>query len=410
MADLPEFGGRDSIANFAWYGLQGGEHTVDGFRCYPAGVDPYGNDIIGAHTKNFGANIVVSLIDVWVMKNTAASIAPALWLPWLPIDHDPVPDKVLEALQGAYLPLTYSKWGHDLLKKAGVENRYIPHGIEPEVFGVMGNVDAVQRFKRDYLRCEGHLTVMVAANKGYPDRKFFQGQFRAWKEFAKDKPTARLYVHTEPTPMYGGLNLIKLATDLGIADKVMFPNQYEYFKGYPSQYLAMVYNAADAFMGNSMSEGFGIPLIEAQACGCPVTTTRATAMPELVRWGYAIEPLDKIWTPMDSWQAWPDASGITEALEELHAAWHDNGDMWPMTQRLQVSKTIHDEFSWDNIVRDQWASLITRLAEVAPPLPAELSGETVVVEQKPEVQVKRKPRVSLVTPHSAGVNLLPAPA
>lgn len=402
LAELPQFGGRENIAQFAWYGLQGGMHDVDGFRIYPAGVDPYGNDIIGAHTKHFGANIVVSLIDVWVMKNTANEIAPALWLPWLPIDHDPVPQAVLDSLGGAYMPLTYSKWGQKLLADAGVENHYIPHGIEPTIFKVIEQVDQVQRFKREYLRCEGHLTVMVAANKGYPDRKFFQGQLRAWAQFAKDKPTAKLYIHTEPTPRFGGLNLIALAQHLGIAERVLFPNQYDYSNGYPPQYLAMLYNAADAYMGNSMSEGFGIPLIEAQACGCPVTTTNYTAMPELVRWGAAIDPADILWTPMGAWHAWPDVKGIIDALEELHAEWHANGDTWPLPQRLQVSSVIHDEFSWDTIVRDQWAPFVEKLADVAPALPgAEPEPE------EPKQQPERRRRVKLVTPGEALRKIVP---
>ena len=70
LAELPEFDGRKSIAQFAWYGLQGGVHEVNGFRIYPAGADAYGNDIIGAHTKDFGANLVVTLIDAWVLQDT----------------------------------------------------------------------------------------------------------------------------------------------------------------------------------------------------------------------------------------------------------------------------------------------------------------------------------------------------
>lgn len=402
LAELPEFGGRENIAQFAWYGLQGGVHNVDGFRIYPAGVDPYGNDIIESHTRDFGANIVVSLIDVWVMQDTARKIAPALWLPWLPIDHDPVPERFLESLQGAYRPITYSKWGHQLLKDASVDNTYIPHGIETDVYKVQPEVDKVQRFKREFLRCDGHLSVIVAANKGYPDRKFFQGQLRAWKNFAKDKPDAKLYVHTEPTPMYGGLDMVKLCIDLGIADKVIYPNRYEYYKGYPAEYLALVYNAADVLMSNSMSEGFGIPIIEAQACGAPVVVTDFSAMPELVRWGYKIAPADMLWTPMNSWQAWPDVNGITEALEELHAQWHDNGDAWPLAQRLQTSAKIHDEFSWDTIVREQWAPFVSQLAEVAPPLdsrfapPAAEDEQPVVVESKP----KRRAKLQMVQPGS----------
>ena len=368
MAELPEFGGRENIAQFAWYGLAGGIHNVEGFTIYPCGQDAYGNDVIEAHTKDFRANIVVSLIDVWVMHDTARKVAPALWLPWLPIDHEPVPQRVLECLQGAFRPLTYSKWGHDLLANAGIENTYIPHGIEPHIYNVNPNRDAVLQFKREMLRCNGHLTLMVAANKGYPDRKFFQGQLRAWAEFAKDKPDARLYIHTEPTPLYGGLNMATLTQAIGIQDKVLFPDRYQYYKGIPSEFLAFIYNSADVLLSASMSEGFGIPIIEAQACGVPVVVTDFSAMPELVRWGVGVPPADRIWTPMDSWQAWPDVRGITDALEALYAEWHDNGGALPEDKRIQTQNAIHEEFSWDRIVADQWAPLVAEIAQFAPPL------------------------------------------
>jgi glycosyltransferase involved in cell wall biosynthesis len=368
LATLPEIGNREAVAMFAWYGLQGGVHYVDGFKIYPSGFDAYGNDIIGSHTKNHGANVVISLIDVWVMKDTAKNIAPAVWLPWLPVDHDPVPQKVLDALDGAYIPLTYAKWGHDKLKAAGVDNVYIPHGIEPSVFKIMP-ADSVQRFRKEVLFNPEHLTIMVAANKGYPDRKGFQFQVRAWAEFAKDKPGARLYIHTEPTSVHGGIDFAALLGDLGIKDKVVFPDRYHYFLGYPPEYMAMLYNAADVFLGASMSEGFGIPLIEAQACGTPVVTTDATSMPELVRWGSAVAPADRWWTPLNSWQYIPHAAGITEALNQLYAQWADNDRAKDQSSAELVSGMIHDEYSWDVIVRDHWAPLMTRLAAVMEPAP-----------------------------------------
>lgn len=366
LANLPEIGGRENIAMFAWYGLQGGMHEVNGFRVYPCGTDPYGNDVIGAHARDFNANIVISLIDVWVMHETAKKIAPALWLPWLPIDHNPVPQKVLDSLTGAHLPLTYSRSGRDLLAAAGVVNEYIPHGLEPTIYKVLPDVDKVRAFRRDVLGNPSHLTVMVAANKGLPDRKAFQVQVRAWANFAKDKPGAKLYIHSEPTTMYGGIDFAALLANLGIADKVIFPDRYQYFRGLPADYLALIYNNADAYLGASMSEGFGIPLIEAQACGVPVITTDYLSMPELVRWGYAIPPRDLFWTAMNSWWAWPDVDLIQDALENLYTKWHENGDIWPLSLRLKVQDQIHGEYSWDAIARDQWQPLMSRLAGDVP--------------------------------------------
>jgi glycosyltransferase involved in cell wall biosynthesis len=132
--------------------------------------------------------------------------------------------------------------------------------------------------------------------------------------------------------------------------------------------MALLYNAADVYMGASMSEGFGIPLIEAQACGLPVVTTDFSAMPELVRWGHAVKPADMVWTPLNSWQAWPDVHGIRDALDRLYEAWDGNGRRWDVSERLHAQDHIHEEFGWDAIVRDQWQPLLDRLSVMAPEL------------------------------------------
>lgn len=394
LAELPEFGGepgsregRKNIAQHAWHGLQGGSMHVEGFKCYPGMDDPYGNDVIGRHTKDFGANIVITLIDAWVLRNTAQTIAPALYLPWFPVDHDPIPAAVLKGIEGAHMPLTYAKWGHKLINDLGIENTYIPHGVEPNIYRVLPR-DQVRQFKAQILKFDnGHLSIMVAANKGHPDRKWFQGQLRAWADFAKDKPEARLYLHTDPTTVHGGIDFPAMTAQLGIADRVLFPDRYEYRMGYPPEQMAWLFNAADVYLGAAMSEGFGIPLIEAQATGTPVVTTNFSAMPELVRWGYAVDVADMVWTPMNSYQAWPDVHDMTDKLNRLYDAWEVCGGDWPVEKRLATSKLIHDEYGWDVVVRDYWAPLMTKLADEAPPLDArfQASGVEMVTERSVEI-------------------------
>jgi glycosyltransferase involved in cell wall biosynthesis len=46
--------------------------------------------------------------------------------------------------------------------------------------------------------------------------------------------------------------------------------------------LVALYNAAEAFVFPSLYEGFGIPPLEAFACGCPVICSNATSLPEVV--------------------------------------------------------------------------------------------------------------------------------
>ena len=47
--------------------------------------------------------------------------------------------------------------------------------------------------------------------------------------------------------------------------------------------LPALYNLADIFLFPSLYEGFGLPILEAQACGCPVITSNISSMPEVAK-------------------------------------------------------------------------------------------------------------------------------
>ena len=66
-----------------------------------------------------------------------------------------------------------------------------------------------------------------------------------------------------------------LAQQLGIADRVVE------VEGPSNELLEALYNGALALLFPSRFEGFGWPIIEAQACGCPVISSDAPPMPEV---------------------------------------------------------------------------------------------------------------------------------
>ncbi len=70
-------------------------------------------------------------------------------------------------------------------------------------------------------------------------------------------------------------SLPKLAAEMGIADRVKFLGQVG------DDELAALYCGAQAFVFPSLYEGFGIPPLEAMACGCPVIATTAASVPEV---------------------------------------------------------------------------------------------------------------------------------
>ena len=50
----------------------------------------------------------------------------------------------------------------------------------------------------------------------------------------------------------------------------------------PEEDKALLYNAATLFVFPSLYEGFGLPPLEAMACGTPVIAARAASLPEVV--------------------------------------------------------------------------------------------------------------------------------
>ena len=46
--------------------------------------------------------------------------------------------------------------------------------------------------------------------------------------------------------------------------------------------LPMLYNCADLFVYPSLYEGFGLPPLEAMACGIPVITSNTSSLPEVI--------------------------------------------------------------------------------------------------------------------------------
>ena len=69
-------------------------------------------------------------------------------------------------------------------------------------------------------------------------------------------------------------SLKSLAAELGITEDVVFVG------GVPLEQTVSFYRAADLFVYPSLNETFGLPILEAMACGCPVVTSDTSAMPE----------------------------------------------------------------------------------------------------------------------------------
>lgn len=75
---------------------------------------------------------------------------------------------------------------------------------------------------------------------------------------------------------YGYEMAKEMAANLGIQNDVIFAGHL------PQPALVRLYNTADVYVRIAMYEGFGLPPLEAMACGCPVVTTNVGSLPEVV--------------------------------------------------------------------------------------------------------------------------------
>lgn len=90
-------------------------------------------------------------------------------------------------------------------------------------------------------------------------------------------------------PQHGNRKeLINLIKQLNLQNDVIFV-------GYVKENdLPIYYNAADVFCFPSLYEGFGLPILEAMSCGCPVISSCLTSLPEVVGdAGILIEPTEE---------------------------------------------------------------------------------------------------------------------
>jgi glycosyltransferase involved in cell wall biosynthesis len=100
------------------------------------------------------------------------------------------------------------------------------------------------------------------------------GLLRAWSHARSALGDRQLVVVGAGRDKEYSDSLPALARELGIADDVIFVG------GIPLADTVPFYRAADAFVYASFNETFGLPILEAMACGCPVVTSNVTAMPE----------------------------------------------------------------------------------------------------------------------------------
>ena len=196
----------------------------------------------------------------------------------------------------------------------------VHNGYDPHRFRVITDTQCLAEVRQTYNLPEHFI---LWTGQLYPPKNIGR-LIQAFAKVKDDIPHTLVFAGEKRWRYKEDLALIER---LGINDRI-------HFTGWVSHDdLPIFYNLADMFVLPSLYEGFGIPLLEAMACGCPVLTSTTGSPPEVVQEaGYLVDPMN----------ADDIASGIREVLSNTEL------------RRALVAKGLErvKEFSWEKCARE----------------------------------------------------------
>ena len=191
---------------------------------------------------------------------------------YIPVDASGPNDKftgiIKHTLLGYDRVLFYSKWAAGIAEcSIGNPFESLPHGIRTDIFKPRHRATARHGFGQ-YIRSvkdskplaipdDATLVGVVATNQA---RKDWGLAFSAIAELAKDRSVI-LWGHTDA--MERSWSIPSLLNDFGVKAVITVGNLSD-------EAMSHCYSACDITFGIGIAEGFGYPIFESLACGCPV--------------------------------------------------------------------------------------------------------------------------------------------
>ena len=325
-----------------------------------SGRDPFNEDVLVKRYTDFNADMLISLKEPWVFQYIHSFALN--WVPYAPIDHSPVSPEMTNRMHDAFRVIVPSRFAQRELKDKNIENvHYIPHGVNTDVFKPLESKEDCKNLW--FIEPDTFVILIVAMNRV---RKMNPRAFRGYKRFKELNPDVKvqLMFWGDMTPtinpqMEGamgrgvadvGVNLLPEVLELGLGEAIMWPDTSTISEGIPEWTGSMtgwdmvkLYNSADVLLHCTGGEGFGMPLIEAQACGVPVITTEYAAAPEQVGAGLTVKADDYgIFNTPGARRAFTSIDGMGKALTKIM-----NADSEKLSRR---ARRFAMRYEWSTIM------------------------------------------------------------
>lgn len=354
-----------------------GNQNFQNVLIYTSGNDPFGEDVAVQHYTDFKADMIVSIKENWVFNRLFKEAVN--YVPMCPIDHSPVSPAITGRLDHAFKVISISRHGQMELKRKGIDSYYIPHGVRLDLYKPPTPEEKKQYRKAFFLDPDAFTVGIVAMNRS---RKMIARMLRGYKRFIENNPDVKtqmmLWTNTQPRQPIGditvgvsdvGVNLLPEMVELKLTETVHWPKweQIQKLGGLPEWDpsggwdMVKLYSTFDVLLLCSGGEGFGLPLIEAQAVGCPVITTNYAGGPEQVGAGLTV--------PWDDYViiATPGVRYVLVNIEKMAEAlvkiYNTNRE-----KLGRKARRFAERYSWENIIQLYWEPFLLQCSEELYPL------------------------------------------
>lgn len=264
---------------------------------------------------DFKPDIVIDIRDWWMMEFQQRSpYRPYFtWAIMPTVDSDPLQEQWVSTYLDADAVFTYSEYGRDtLLKESNNKVNFIDVASPGANLEVLKPVFSKEKHKSDF-GFESNINIIGTVMRNQA-RKLYPDLLEAFSLFISENPelaeNTYLYFHTSyPDSM--GWDIPMLLRKTGLSNKVLFTYKCEACKyifpsffqdaktvcrkcgnnaahlpntkyGLTDQEMGIIYNLFDLYVQYSVCEGFGMPQVEAAACGVPFMAVDYSAMSSIL--------------------------------------------------------------------------------------------------------------------------------
>ena len=309
-------------------------------------------------------DLLFFLNDPWVISDYLKHKPPQLnpkMVAYFPIDAGPLKPEWGKMLTDKFeAQICYSHFAEHIVTDSNGGKRpknlhQIYHGVDTKTFFPFNQGEARRLLE---IPEESFVIGMVARNQF---RKRFDLIINAFSKFAADKPEAKLYLHTALKDI--GFDIPDLARQYGINDKLILTADVGPAQGVPTSTLNLIYNTFDINALISTGDGFGLPVAESMATGCPQVVSDHSCLRELALESGGLRVKNAAWiantSGINTWGGISDVDDIVDKFEFLYR----NPEIRKKLSLEAYEYITQPQFDWDNIVT-QFEDIFKRIFHI----------------------------------------------